>query len=80
MKQNTPEEMGNIILGIFKKYKVRPNEILQQGQINVQMGKLDLVASDVNNGIEWLYKNEYIYTNPQQRGVFFLSELGFEKM
>ena len=76
----TPEQSGGNILQIYKKYNIRPGEMLQIQVIKIKLMEMGKRTEDFEAGLKWLVEQGYL---EQKEGksdrVIFLTQKGFAK-
>jgi hypothetical protein len=74
----TPEDAGRAILSIFKRFRVRPNNMLLFNSLYGDFINIKpMAASDFEPGIQWLEQQGFIDRKGKPKRPYFLTEAGF---
>ncbi|MGB2866338.1 MAG: hypothetical protein WBC05_23620 [Sedimentisphaerales bacterium] len=72
-----PEELGRIILDIYKQGNIRAGEMIPIGRIETLWRNNKGRTDDLRSGLNWLIANGFL----EEKGrAFFLTEDGFNEM
>ena len=72
----TPEESGQVILGLFRSNGVRAGESMPFPAISARFMQADSRGSDLSAGLAHLLERGYLEQGPQNRTAYFLTDAG----
>ena len=74
----TPEESARVVLGIYKRFGIRPGEVLRGNNFMAIAAKIDVRPEDIGVGLEYGYGQGWFEDGPN--GSVRLTELGFSEI